>query len=273
MNRWFDYWLYDIDNNVMETIPTATIQNNVTMQFESFDSWPVTSQSVKLSLDGTNHSLSFNSIPTSTAETFTDDLSLSGYDRNEQNGTDWLDALVSTPEETRADRLAYVSDVLTEDLHISGTTKMSITASLDQPTGILSAMLVDYGTEYRATIDTEVIVPNGIIYGGNAGSDDIVDFIISDTPSDYKVITRGWMDAQNRIANYRVDPITPGTEYTFTFEMEPMDYTLKAGHQLGLIIYSTDAQFSMRPLTITNFDVNTAQTTVEIPIVSSRSKW
>lgn len=273
MNRWFDYWLYDIDNNVMETIPTATIQNNVSMEFEGFDSWPVTSKSVKFSLDGTNHSLNFNNISTDTVETFTDDLSLSGYDRDKQNGNDWLDALVRTPEESRLDRLAYISDSLTNDLHISGTTKMSITASLDQPTGILSAMLVDYGTEYRATIDTEVVVPNGIIYGGNAGSDDIIDFIISDTPSDYKVITRGWMDAQNRVANYRVDPITPGTEYTFTFEMEPMNYTLKAGHKLGLIIYSTDAQFSMRPLTITNFNVNTAQTTVEIPIVNGRSTW
>ncbi len=273
MNRWFDYWLYEIDNNVMETIPTATIQNNVTMEFEGFDTWPVVSEPVKFSLDSTNHALSFNTPSTDAVETFTDDLSLSGYDREAQNSADWLDAIAGTPEETRADRLAYVSEPLTEDLRISGTSKVSITASLDQPTGILSAMLVDYGTEYRATIDTEVVVPNGIIYGGNAGSDDIVDFIISDTPSDYKVITRGWMDAQNRVANYRVDPITPGTEYTFTFEMEPMDYTLKAGHQLGLIIYSTDAQFSMRPLTITNFNVNTAQTTVEIPIVNGRVNW
>ncbi len=273
MNRWFDYWLYDINNNVMNTIPTATIQNNVTMAFEGFDSWPVTSKSVKLSLDSTNHTLNFNTIPTSTVEAFTDDLSLSGYDRNEQNGSEWLNALVSTPEESRADRLAYISNSLTNDLRISGTSKVSITASLDQPTGILSAMLVDYGTEYRATIDTEVVVPNGIIYGGNAGSDDIVDFVMSSTPSDYKVITRGWMDAQNRVANYRVDAITPGTAYTFTFEMEPMDYTLKAGHKLGLIIYSTDAEFTMRPLTITNFDVNTAETTIEIPIVNGRSEW
>lgn len=273
MNRWFDFWLYDIDNDVMNTIPTATIQNNVTMEFEGFNSWPVASKSVSLSLDSENQSLSFTPVETSTTQSFSDNLALSGYDRIEQDGAKWLRTLISTPDVSRADRLAYLSTPLTEDLRISGTTKVSITASLNQPTGILSAMLVDYGTEYRSTIDTEVVVPNGIIYGGNAGSDDIVDFIIEDTPSDYKVITRGWMDAQNRIANYRVDPITPGTEYTFTFEMEPMDYTLKAGHQLGLIIYSTDAQYTMRPLTITNFDVNTSKTNVEIPIVNGRSNW
>lgn len=122
-----------------------------------------------------NHSLSFNNVSKATIETFTDDLSLSSYDRDKQNGNDWFDALVHTPEESRLDHLAYVSDSLTNDLHISGTTKISITASLDRPTGILSAMLVDYGTEYRAIIDTEVVVPNSTIYGSNTGSDDIVD--------------------------------------------------------------------------------------------------
>lgn len=52
-----------------------------------------------------------------------------------------------------------------------------------------------------------------------------------------------------------------------------MDYTLKEGHQLGLILYSTDAQYTMRPLTVTNFDVNTSKTTVEIPIVNGRTNW
>lgn len=273
MNRWFDYWLYEIDNNVMEEIPTATIQNNVTMEFEGFDNWPVSSKPVKLSLSKVENKLGFSKTQDDVFETFIDDLSLSGYDRTEQDGASWLNTLIATPEDHRDDRLAYLSDTLSTDLRISGTTEVSITASLDQPTGILSAMLVDYGTEYRPTIDTEVIIPNGIIYGGNAGSDDIVDFVMGETATDYKVISRGWMDAQNRIANYRVDAITPGTEYTFNFEMEPMDYTLKAGHKLGLIIYSTDAQYTMRPLTITNFTVNTSKSFIEVPIVKGRLNW
>lgn len=273
MNRWFDHWLYDIDNDVMDTIPAATIQNNTTMKFEGFDTWPLASKDVSLSLDPDHQSLSLTPVKSTSTQSFSDDLSLSGYDRTTQDGSQWLKTLISTPEETRADRLAYLSPSLSKDLHISGTTKVSITASLDKPTGILSAMLVDYGPEFRSTIETEVVKPNGIIYGGNAGSDDIIDFVKESTPSDYKVITRGWMDAQNRIANYRVDAIRPGTEYTFNFEMEPMDYTLKAGHKLGLIIYSTDAQYTMRPLTITNFNVNPNKTTIEVPIVGDFSKW
>lgn len=275
MNRWFDYWVYEIDNNVMEELPTVTIQNNVTMAFEAFDSWPVKAENTKLYLSKNDEMGTLNLLKGTNAlkETFKDDLSLSGFDRQNPDGLAWRDAIVSNPESEREDRLAYVSETLTEDLHISGTAKLSLTASLDQPTGIISAMLVDYGTEYRPTIDTEVVVPNGIIYGGNAGSDDIVDFVVSDEATDYKVITRGWMDAQNRIANYRVDSLTPGTEYTFNLSLEPIDYTVKAGHKLGLILYSTDAEYTMRPLTITNFEVNTSKTFIEVPIVNGRTNW
>lgn len=275
MNRWFDYWLYDIDNNVMNEIPAVTIQNNVTMKFEGFDSWPVKSnnQKIYLSNNGSHGVLDLNKNTLPLKEKFKDDLSLSGFNRENPDLLAWRNTIVASPKTPREDRLAYVSDTLTDDLHISGTVKLSLKANLDKPTGIISAMLVDYGTEYRPTIDTEVVVPNGIIYGGNAGSDDILDFVISDKQTDYKVITRGWMDAQNRIANYHVDTLTPGEDYTFNLSLEPIDFTVKKGHQLGLIIYSTDGEYTMRPLTITNFEVNTSETFIEVPIVNSLTRW
>lgn len=274
MNRWFAHWLYDVDNNVMEEVPTAMIQNNTNLKFEGFDSWPVKSETVKLHLDndGTHKALSLEPSNTDVKETFTDNLALSGYDRKNPEPLKWRDTIVKNPEVQRADRLAYVSEPVTKDTQISGTINASIKAALDKQTGILSAMLVDYGLEYRPTIATEVVVPEGIIYGGNAGSDDIVTFVMENEKSDYKIISRGWMDVQNRIANYRVDSIVPGEEYVFNLDMQPMNYTVKAGHRIGLIIYSTDAEYTMRPLSVTNFTVDTDETFVEIPVVGGLKK-
>lgn len=269
MNRWFAYWLYDIENNVMEEIAPVTIQNNTTLKFEEFDNWPVKGKTSKFYLnhDGKEGSLVRTQSEDLPNQTFTDNLSLSGYDRSNPDSLAWRNTIVNDPSVQRPDRLAYTTAPLAQDTLISGTINVTLKASLDQPTGILSAMLVDYGSEYRPTIETEVVVPNGIIYGGNAGSDDIVNFVMESEKSPYKIISRGWLDAQNRIANYRVDTITPGEEYTFKIDMQPMNYTVKAGHRLGLIIYSTDAEYTMRPLTITNFTVNPNETFVEIPIV------
>lgn len=271
MNRWFAYWLYDIENDVMEELPTVMIQNNTNLEFEGFDNWPVQAEPTKFYL-GAEGTLGMTPMDAQLEESFTDDLSLSGYDRENPEPLKWRETIVKSPETKREDRLAYVSEPVTEDVRISGTINVSIKAALDKPTGIISAMLVDYGSEYRPTIETEVVVPNGIIYGGNAGSDDIVNFVMESEKSEYKIISRGWMDAQNREENYRVDPIVAGQAYVFNVDMQPMDYTVKAGHQIGLIIYSTDAEYTMRPLSITNFIVDTDETFVEIPVVNGYKK-
>lgn len=274
LNRWFDYWLYDIDNNVMNTVPTAIIQNNTDLSWEGFSNWPVDGEATTLYLDTTdNNKLSFTPVDEQAPQTFVDDLSLSGYSREELNGLDWRNAIVSNPENERQDRLAYVSEPLTKDVQISGTINLSLTASLNAPTGIISAMLVDYGNAIRPTIETEVVVPNGIIYGGNAGSDDIINFVMEDKPSSYKIISRGWMDAQNRLGILSSTPLTPGTEYTFNLDLEPMNYTIKAGHRLGLILYSTDAEYTMRPLSVTEFTVNPSKTSIQLPVVDGLNKW
>lgn len=272
LNRWFDHWLYDIDNNVMEEVPTAIIQNNTNLEWENFENWPVAGDATKLYVT-TGSALSFTSSETASTQNFTDDLSLSGYDRANPDTVAWRNAIVKNPESERADRLAYVGNTLTKDITISGTIDLTLKAALDKPTGIISAMLVDYGTEYRSTIETEVVTPNGIIYGGNAGQDDIVNFVIESTPSDYKIISRGWMDAQNHLGIHKADPLTPGTYYTFNLNMEPMHYTVKAGHKLGLILYSTDAEYTMRPLTVTNFTVDPTGTFIEVPVAGGLTQW
>lgn len=272
LNRWFDHWLYDIDNNIMEEMPTAIIQNNTNLEWENFESWPVAGDATKLYLNQDN-TLGFTANTSATTKTFTDDLSLSGYDRSNPDAAMWRDTIVKNPEIPRADRLAYVSNPLESDIRISGTINVTLKAALDKPTGVISAMLVDYGTEYRPTIETEVVVPNGIIYGGNAGQDNILNFVMESTPSEYKIVSRGWMDAQNHLGIHKADPLTPGKYYTFNLDMQPMDYTVKAGHTLGLILYSTDAEYTMRPLSVTNFTVDPSDTFATVPVVGGLTKW
>ncbi|MGL4738526.1 MAG: Xaa-Pro dipeptidyl-peptidase [Cellulosilyticaceae bacterium] len=264
-NRWFDHWLYEIENDVMTATPKVLIQNNTSLDFEGFDQWPLSNDQKTFYIGA--GTLSTTPIEGTQPEIFVDDLSLSGFDRENPDFNAWRDTLLMEPITKRPDRLAYLSKPLPEATRISGTVDLAITASLDAPTGILSAMLVDYGQDLRPTIATEVKVPNGISYGGNAGTSDWIDFVIEDTPSPYRVISRGWMEAQNYTSIAQSTPLIPGKSYTFKFSMEPMDYTVKAGHRLGLIILSTDADFTTRPLKTTTFTVDPTQTTLTLPIV------
>ncbi|MCL2426900.1 MAG: hypothetical protein FWD05_11265 [Oscillospiraceae bacterium] len=39
LNLWFSYWLYEVDNNVLERIPYVIAHNNSTGEWDSYDTW------------------------------------------------------------------------------------------------------------------------------------------------------------------------------------------------------------------------------------------
>ena len=267
MNKWYGYWLYDINNNIMEELPTATIQNNANIErWDASKSWPFDGvEKVKFFVDS-NNKLTKTKDEYSSKVKFVDDLSLTGYDRSNPDESIWLNAIVGQPETQKPYRLAYLSDALSKDTRISGTVNFQMKASIDSKTGVISAMLVDYGSENRATLERKSVNKDAVIYGINAGADDLVDFVMDENPTDFEVITRGWMSAQNRRNNYNKDEVAVNKDYTFTFDMQPMDYTLLKGHRLGLIIYSTDVQGTPRQLKTTEFTVHGDSIVVTIPM-------
>ena len=81
------------------------------------------------------------------------------------------------------------------------------------------------------------------------------------------MVTRGWTDVQNRQRIDRSSPIQQGREYTFTWELEPDDYVFPAGHRIGLVVVSTDQQYTVRPDPGTRLTVNPSRSSVILPVV------
>ena len=49
-------------------------------------------------------------------------------------------------------------------------------------------------------------------------------------------LTRGIIDSSNRDSLYDETPVTPGVEYEFKFPIMPVDYTIPAGHRVGVVL-------------------------------------
>ncbi len=114
--------------------------------------------------------------------------------RKKDNLADWLQELVLSEEAAYQNRLKFLWNPIAAgegDLRITGAVQVSFDASLDKPTAILSAMLVDLGEEKRITAE-EVEAGNGEFTFGYEAE-----------PSAFKVISRGWLNAQNRSALWR----------------------------------------------------------------------
>jgi len=81
------------------------------------------------------------------------------------------------------------------------------------------------------------------------------------------IITRGWADPQNHESLTESEPLVPGAYYEVTFELQPDDQIIRAGQQIGLMIFSSDREFTLWPTPGTELTVDLDGTSLTLPIV------
>ncbi len=135
-------------------------------------------------------------------------------------------------------RLLYLTPALKKPVHISGTISVTITASSNKPAANLSVWLVEL--PWNSARDAKI-------------TDNI--------------ITRGWADLQNSNSLTDSQPLKPGRFYEMTFELEPDDQIIPAGKQIGLMIFSSDREFTLQPEPGTKLTVDLNGTSIKIPVV------
>ncbi len=96
------------------------------------------------------------------------------------------------------------------------------------------------------------------------------------------LITRGWADPQNfgsltRGGNYDSKaagvPLVPGQFVTMTFDLEPDDQIIPAGKRIGLMIFSSDRDFTLWPKPGTELTVDLDGTTLTLPVVGGTAAF
>jgi X-Pro dipeptidyl-peptidase len=140
-------------------------------------------------------------------------------------------------------RLIYLSPVLKDSIHISGIPRINIRIASSKPFANLSVWLVSLPwNEGRRTKITD------------------------------NIITRGWADIQNHHSLTESKPLVPGRFYELEFELQPDDQVIPAGQQIGLMIFSSDKDFTLWPDPGTKLTVDLEYTAVSIPVVGGKKK-
>ncbi|HEY0151224.1 MAG TPA: Xaa-Pro dipeptidyl-peptidase [Longimicrobium sp.] len=242
VNRWFTHYLYGVDNGVRRDPPvwivssTSAAPRGRTPAPVPFASFPVPGSApvVLHPTDGGNGIASLALRPSRGLDSIVDDASVSGS------------ASARAPQS--AHRLLFATAPLADSLRISGTPRVTVRVAADRPAANLSVWVVML--PYDAT---------EIGAAGRAG-----------------VVTRGWADIQNHASltrggiyasTRRGEPLVPGRYYDLTFDLEPDDQVIPAGRQLGIMIMSTDPEFTLSPRPGTRLTVDLAGTSFTLPVV------
>ena len=251
LERWLEHYLKGVDNGI-ENEPAVLVESCVDQSvWMHSDTWPPAGcREERFPIKAIGKKL------------IVDDLAKTVYDKEKDNLKEWLDELVLRDDAEKQHCLQFIWDPFaetaqteTESLRISGTVKLSFDAAIDRETAILSAMLVDLGEACRVT-EEEIQHPDGTYTFG-----------LEKEPSAYKVISRGWLNAQNRSCLWSKEKIVPGEFCHYEIDMVPTDHVLASGHKLALILYGIDAEETQRPDTVTNITVDTASIRAAVPML------
>ena len=232
-NRWMDHELFGVQNGIMSE-PRSTIQREDGSYHDEAD-WPA---------PGTSATTLHLSAPSATAPgglSSASNQSAVIQDFVDEGRTfDTDDVLIQGPDAARQNRLIYRSPELGQDVRISGTPWVNLTMSVENRNAAnLTAVLVDYGP---------------------AGS--------ADAPV---MVTRGWLDPQNRLSAQKGRPIRRGEAYDLRWDLQPDDYLFKAGRRIGLVVVSTDHDYTIRPDPGTRLTLQPPNSQISLPVVGGQA--
>ncbi|WP_089244132.1 Xaa-Pro dipeptidyl-peptidase [Asanoa hainanensis] len=232
-NRWFDFWLWNVRNGIMDE-PTAVVQRE-DRNYTTYANWP----------DNAAKEVAVRFAATSSTGTGTLTTGKAPKGKVEQSFVDEgrtiaPRTLVAGPETASPNRLAYVSPALTQNVRISGRPEMRLRMAIEnKPDANLTAYLVDYG-----------------VAGSTAAP---------------VVVTRGWMDPQNRKSASKTEKLKQGKMYDFKWTMEPKDYIFQTGHQIGVVVFSSDQDYTLLPLGGTELTVAPNDSEIRLPVVGGKA--
>ncbi|REE08260.1 X-Pro dipeptidyl-peptidase [Winogradskyella pacifica] len=229
MNKWFTKYLHGIDNGVEKEENKSYIvrENDDPQMPTAYKDYP-------------NPEASHVTLNLNVVGVLPGNLTLNPGTIGFESLTD--DVTISGSELAKEafsiNRLLYVTPVLKEDLHISGLAKVSITLSSNQPAANLSVWLVSLPWEEGSDVK------------------------ITDN-----IITRGWADPKNHKSLTKEEDLKPGQFYTVNFDLQPDDQIIKAGQQIGFMIFSSDKEFTLHPKAGTELTIKLDKTSLTLPIV------
>ncbi|NHC13765.1 Xaa-Pro dipeptidyl-peptidase [Motilibacter deserti] len=276
LHRWFDYWLQGVQNGIMDE-PIADVERAPDV-WATYADWPAPGatdtrlwfRSSVPGAEGDGAAGGFGYVQEKGAEhslTFRDAISMS---RN---------SVQSNLTTASPNKLVFMSDTLSSDVHISGTPSVQMTASVDATDTNFGAVLIDLGADTRinwtsgdGVLPVTATTPEDC-WGESSPLDDACYKQVTKrlVTADREVVTEGVVDALNLTSRRTATALEPGRDYVVDFPLLPEDYVFKAGHRIAVVIVGSYSGYSSQAdRNQANITVSVKRSRITLPIVGGQ---
>lgn len=150
-----------------------------------------------------------------------------------------------------------------EDLHLNGKARLHLRLHSSTNKGLLSAQLLEFGSKKYLQPYPAVLSVRTLDNGRYHMLDNLTELTFKEAGQ--RVISKGYLNLQNRHDLLEVEAVTPGEWMEFDFDLQPTIYKLEKGATLRLVLYTTDFEITVRDQTDYQLTIDLAQSSLHLP--------
>ena len=150
-----------------------------------------------------------------------------------------------------------------EDLHLNGKARLHLRLYSSTNKGLLSAQLLELGSKKYLQPYPAVLSVRTLDNGRYHMLDNLTELPFKEAGQ--RVISKGYLNLQNRHDLLEVEAVTPGEWMEFDFDLQPTIYKLEKGATLRLVLYTTDFEITVRDQTDYQLTIDLAQSNLYLP--------
>lgn len=150
-----------------------------------------------------------------------------------------------------------------EDLHLNGKARLHLRLYSSTNKGLLSAQLLELGSKKYLQPYPAVLSVRTLDNGRYHMLDNLTELPFKEAGQ--RVISKGYLNLQNRHDLLEVEAMTPGEWMEFDFDLQPTIYKLEKGATLRLVLYTTDFEITVRDQTDYQLTIDLAQSSLHLP--------
>ena len=152
---------------------------------------------------------------------------------------------------------------VSQNLHLNGRVALKLRVKTSTNKGLLSAQLLELGQKKYLQPYPAVLSARTIDNGRYHMLENLCELQFN--PSAQRVITKGYLNLQNRTNLLTIEEVQPNEWMDFKLELQPTIYKLKEGDTLRLVLYTTDFEITIRDNTDYHLTVDLAQSSLILP--------